>query len=131
VANPSHEADGRVDHGHHGISHVASMKVLLGTFAALIALTVITVVTATQVHLGSQGNLILAMFIATFKATLVCTYFMHLKYDKPMHTIILVSAVLFAMLFVGFAVMDSNQYQVDTVFKNDNLSPTLMNEQVK
>ncbi len=131
MAHPSHEADGRVDHGHHGISHVASKKVLWGTFAALIALTVITVVTATQVHLGSQGNLILAMFIATFKATLVCTYFMHLKYDKPMHTIILVAAIGFAMLFVGFAVMDSNQYQVDTVFKNDNLSPPLMNEQTK
>jgi cytochrome c oxidase subunit 4 len=133
VAHISHEVDDAGGHGaaHHGISHVASIKVLLGTFGALIFLTLLTVVTATQIHLGSQGNLILALFIATFKATLVCTFFMHLKYDKPMNTIILAAALLFSLLFIAFTLMDSNQYQPDTVYKNDNLSPTLMNEQLK
>jgi cytochrome c oxidase subunit IV len=126
--HPDH-TDGHA-HEDHGISHVASMKVLLGTFGALIFLTVVTVL-ATKVDLGSQGNLILAMFIALIKATLVCTFFMHLKYDKPMHTIILISAILLGILFVGFGIMDSNQYQVDVVYAPDQLTPPLMNEQLK
>lgn len=124
----AHDNDGHAD-AHHGISHVASMKVLFGTFGALMALTVITVL-ATKVDLGANGNLLLAMFIATIKATLVCTFFMHLKYDKPMHTVILISALLLALLFVAFALMDSNQYQLDVVYKNDGLTPPLMNEQI-
>ena len=92
--------------------------------------TVLTVA-ATKISLPGSGNLMLAMFIAIVKATLVCTFFMHLKYDKPMHTIILVSAIGAATLFVAFTLMDSNQYQLDTVYKNDSLSPPLMHEQTK
>jgi cytochrome c oxidase subunit 4 len=128
VADHAHDSHA---HGeHHGISHVASMKVLLGTWGALMVLTVVTVL-ATKVDLGSQGNLILAMFIAVVKATLVCTFFMHLKYDRPMHSIIIFAAILAGMLFVAFTLMDANQYQLDVVFKNDAISPTLMNEQLK
>jgi cytochrome c oxidase subunit 4 len=123
----AHDATG---HDDHGISHVASMKVLLGTFGALIVLTFLTVA-ATKVHLGANGNLMLAMFIATVKASLVCTFFMHLKYDKPLHSIILMAALLLGLLFVTFGLMDSHQYQRDVVYKNDGLSPTLMNEQLK
>lgn len=99
------------DHS-HGISHTASTKVLLGTFGALMVLTIITVA-ATLVDFGSSMNLILAMLVATVKATLVCMYFMHLKYDKVIYTVALLSAVLFALLFVSFALMDSAEYQVD------------------
>ncbi len=99
------------DHS-HGISHTASVKVLLGTFGALMVLTFLTVA-ATQVDFGSSTNLLLAMLVATAKATLVCMYFMHLKYDKVMYSVALIAAVLFALLFVSFALMDSSEYQVD------------------
>ena len=113
-ATDHHDHDSHGDDAHgHGLSHVASPKVLLGTFGALMVLTVITVL-ATQVDLGSNLNLLVAMVVATVKAGLVCMYFMHLRYDKPLHTVAFLSALLFALLFVSFALMDSSEYQ-DTV----------------
>jgi len=106
------------DHG-HGLSHVASTKVLLGTGGALLVLTAITVL-ATKVDFGSSVNLALAMFIAVVKATLVVLFFMHLKYDKLFHTVIFVSAILAAALFVGFTLMDSGQYQSSNIWDPDN-----------
>lgn len=112
-----HHADH--DDGHHGLSHVASTKVLVGTGGALLVLTAITVL-ATKVDFGSSINLALAMFIAVVKATLVVLFFMHLKYDKLFHTVIFVSAILAAALFVGFTLMDSGQYQSSNIWDPDN-----------
>lgn len=111
------------DHGHdHGLSHVASTKVLLGTGGALMVLTAITVL-ATKVDFGANLNLALAMFIAVIKATLVVLFFMHLKYDKLFHTVVFVSAILAAALFVGFTLMDSGQYQSSNIWDPDNPPP--------
>ena len=107
-------SDHHEDHS-HGLAHVASVKVLLGTFGALMVFTVLTVL-ATKVDLGSDLNLIVAMVIATIKAGLVCLFFMHLKYDKTLHTIAFLTALLFALLFVSFALMDSSEYQEDIVW---------------
>jgi cytochrome c oxidase subunit IV len=107
-----HDSHGHHD-DHHGISHVASLKVLLGTGGALMFLTVVTVL-ATKVDFGQSINLALAMAIAAIKATLVVLFFMHLIYDKVFHSVLLVGGILAAGLFVGFALMDSNQYQ-DTI----------------
>ena len=81
-------------------------------------LTVLTV-TATGVDLGSNMNLLLAMVIATAKASLVCMFFMHLKYDKIMFTVALLAALLFALLFVSFTLMDSSEYQQDIVWVDE------------
>ncbi len=99
-------------HEHNDISHVASVKVLLGTFAALMVFTLLTVA-AVKIDLGSSMNLVLALIIATIKATLVCMYFMHLKYDKALYTVALLAALLFAMLFASFVLMDVSEFQVD------------------
>ncbi len=71
---------------------------------------------AILVDLGSSLNLVIAMVIATIKAGLVCMFFMHLRYDKAMHTVAFLSALLFALLFVSFALMDSSEYQQDIVW---------------
>ncbi len=112
------------DHG-HGLSHVASTKVLVGTGGALLVLTAITVL-ATKVDFGTNLNLALAMFIAVIKATLVVLFFMHLKYDKLFHTVVFVSAILAASLFVGFTLMDSGQYQSSNIWDPDNPPPAPM-----
>ncbi len=118
MATTEHHIDH--DDGHsHGLSHVASAKVLLSTGGALLVLTAITVL-ATKVDFGSSLNLALAMFIAVIKATLVVLFFMHLKYDKLFHTVIFVSALLAAALFVGFTLMDSGQYQGSNIWDPDN-----------
>jgi len=110
------------DHDDHGISHVASVKVLLGTGGSLLFLTIVTVL-ATKVDFGSGPNLAIAMLIAVIKATLVVLFFMHLKYDKIFHTVIFMSAVLAAALFVGFTLMDSGQYQHTNIWDPDNPPP--------
>jgi cytochrome c oxidase subunit 4 len=92
----------------------------LGTGGSLLVLTIITVL-ATKVDFGTSWNLAIAMLIAVIKATLVVLFFMHLKYDKVFHSVIFVGALLAAALFVGYALLDSNQYQ-DTVIW-DPLNP--------
>ena len=82
-------------------------------------LTVVTVL-ATGVDFGTNINLAVAMLIAVIKATLVVLFFMHLKYDKIFHTVIFLSAVLAASLFVGFTLMDSGQYQQSNIWDVDN-----------
>jgi cytochrome c oxidase subunit IV len=103
---------------HHGISHVASLKVLLGTGGTLLMLTLVTV-GATRVDFGANINLAIAMAIAVLKATLVILFFMHLKYDRLFHSVVFVSAILAASLFVGFTLMDSNQYQQTNIWNPD------------
>lgn len=116
------------DHAHahddheHGIAHVAPMKVLLGTFGLLMVLTIVTVL-ATKVDFGSQMNLIIAMAIASVKATAVAMYFMHLRYDKPFHVIVIVSGILAALLFVGIAVLDQGAYYHDIIWDENNPPP--------
>jgi cytochrome c oxidase subunit 4 len=113
MASTDHHAD------HHGISHVASVKVLLGTGGTLLFLTLVTVA-ATKVDFGASINLGIAMAIAVVKASLVILFFMHLKYDKIFHTVIFMSAVLAAALFVGFTLMDSGQYQHTNIWDPDS-----------
>ena len=99
-------------HGDH-VSHVMSAKMLLAVWGALIVLTVVTVVTATQpmFNFGAYTNLIIAMIIATVKATLVCLFFMHLLYDRKFNLLIFMGSLLFVLLFVSFSMMDTAQYQ--------------------
>src|ERR1044071_6110698 len=112
----SHDDD---DHHHHGLSHVAPGKVLVATGGTLLLLTIVTVL-ATKIDFGANINLAIAMAIAVFKATLVILFFMHLKYDKLFHSVIFVSAILAASLFVGFTLMDSNQYQQTNIWHPDH-----------
>jgi cytochrome c oxidase subunit 4 len=108
----AHDDHGHGDgHAHHGLGHVVPFKILAGVGAALLVLTVITVLAA-RVHFG-QFNLVIALLIATFKASLVALFFMHLKWDKPFHALVVVSGIFAAMLFVAIAFMDGNQYQRD------------------
>jgi cytochrome c oxidase subunit 4 len=106
-------------HDDHGISHTASVKNLLTTWIVLMILTVLTVA-ATRVDFGSGPNLAIAMFIAVVKATLVCMFFMHLKYDKLFHTVLVIGAVVTASLFVGYTLLDSNQYQNTNIWDQHN-----------
>lgn len=98
-------------HGHHDESygHVAPMPVLIGTFLALVFLTVITVAVA-YVDLG-EFNLFIALTIATVKATLVSLFFMHLAHDTGFNRLAFFGCFFFVLLFVGFTLMDSGQYQ--------------------
>ena len=99
---------------HGSYAHVSSLGVLFAVFAALMVLTVLTVA-AVYVDLGKM-NLILALIVATIKATLVALYFMHLRYDSGFNRLAFFGCFLFVFLFVGITLMDSGQYQPDIDF---------------
>lgn len=105
----AHDAHGHDDHG-HGLAHVATIKTLIATGGTLLVLTIVTVL-ATKVDFGANINLGIAMVIAVTKATLVILFFMHLRYDRLFHSVIFVSALAAAALFIGFTLMDTGQYQ--------------------
>ncbi len=107
------------DDEHHGLAHVAPTKVLLGTGGTLLMLTILTVL-ATKIDFGATMNLAIAMLIAVVKASLVILFFMHLKYDKLFHSVVFISALLAATLFVGFTLMDTGQYQRSNIWDPDN-----------
>lgn len=105
----SDATDHHDEHG-HGLAHVATVKTLLATGGSLLVLTLVTVL-STKIDFGANINLAIAMVIAVTKATLVILFFMHLRYDRIFHTVVFGSAIAAAALFVGFALMDSSQYQ--------------------
>ncbi|HTR52300.1 MAG TPA: cytochrome C oxidase subunit IV family protein [Kofleriaceae bacterium] len=112
-------------HGHdddeHGLAHTATVKVLLATGITLLFLTLVTVL-ATKIDFGANINLAIAMVIAVTKATLVVLFFMHLRYDRLFHSVVFVSALLAASLFVGFTLMDTSQYQQTNIW-NPSVPP--------
>jgi cytochrome c oxidase subunit 4 len=109
------------DHG-HGLGHIVPIKVLVATGGTLLVLTLLTVL-ATRIDFGANINLAIAMVIAVVKATLVILFFMHLRYDRLFHSVVFVSALLAASLFVGFTLMDTGQYQQTNIW-NPSVPPT-------
>jgi cytochrome c oxidase subunit 4 len=106
----SHTADHGHGHGHGAggdhVPHVLPMKVYLATWGTLLVLTVVTV-TASYLDLGHTGNLIVALAIATIKASVVGLIFMHLFWDHKFHSIIFLFSVLFLAIFIGFTMFDT------------------------
>lgn len=104
-----------LDASHHAgtpaMGHVVPRATLLLTFAALIGLTLATVLTST-LGLGSW-EIWASLGIATVKGTLVAMYFMHLRYDKPFHALLAVFCLCFVMLLLGLTMLDSQSYQPD------------------
>ncbi|MDI9637747.1 c-type cytochrome [Geitlerinema splendidum] len=102
---PSSGAHVQADDQPHG-HHVMSLRGLLLVLFALVALTALTVYTAKEWQLGLLGNASLAIVIATVKCTLVCMYFMHLRYDNHFYTVILLSCLSLLVIFLFFSMVD-------------------------
>ena len=81
------------------VTHAINIRGYLMVFATLLVLTVVTVAVA-SLNLSEGTTVLVAVSIATIKATLVAMFFMHLKSEKPMVFWPLgLTAVLFAALF--------------------------------
>jgi cytochrome c oxidase subunit 4 len=108
--------------GHHGEhhddgavhAHIAHPLFYWAVFGALIVLTFITV-GVSYFDFGS-ANTVIAMLVATMKATLVATFFMHLLHDKLFNTICLVASFVFLGVFFFFTYEDtSSRNRIDEV----------------
>ena len=84
--------------------HILPMKLYVNVFVALLFLTAATVFVA-QFDFGSM-NTVIAMLVATVKATLVGLYFMHLKYDDKLYSVCLISGVFFLLVMFAFSALD-------------------------
>jgi cytochrome c oxidase subunit 4 len=91
-------------HHAHVTDEKAEARSYLLTLLALLFLTVITV-GASYIDFG-QGNVVIALAIATMKATLVALFFMHLAHDKPVNGLIAVAGFIFLGLFLMFDLLD-------------------------
>ncbi len=101
---------------HHGVGHLVPAKYLIATCLALLVLTMITVAAA-KIDFARYGlpdmNIIVAMGIAVIKASLVCLFFMHLFWDRSFNAYVLIVAIGFLGVFIGFAMTDTFEYRPD------------------
>ena len=100
----THDTTGEgADHG-AGSHHIVPFNTYIKVFSTLIFLTFITVL-ASRFDFGTF-NSIVAFAIATVKAVLVASIFMHLKYDDKMNRIIIASAFFFLLVLWFFSILD-------------------------
>jgi cytochrome c oxidase subunit 4 len=86
--------------------HIVPVRVYLAIFLALLVGTTLTVVAAFR-DFPWQLNTIIALTIASIKATLVVLYFMHARYSSRLVWVIIISAlfwlgILFALTFSDY-----------------------------
>ena len=92
--------------------HVVPPWILLSVFAALLFLTFMTVA-VTWVDFGRTANVWIALTIAAVKSALVALYFMHLRWDSPFNSVILIAALFFVALLIGIIVLDTSEYNTN------------------
>jgi caa(3)-type oxidase subunit IV len=106
----AHDADDGAVH-----SHISSVQFYVGIFLGLVCLTILTV--KVSYYDFGPANIIVALLIATMKAGLVATFFMHLAHDKLFNTLAFISAFLFLSVFILLTNDDlGRRAQVDWVY---------------
>lgn len=102
-------------HGHHH-GHIIMSSLTLRTVLIILLLFTGLTVAAAQFEVWAQVyfsielprwvNVVVALSIATIKSALVLLYFMQLRYDNPINTIVFLFTLFAFALFLGFTVMD-------------------------
>ena len=93
-------------------THVVPPWILLGVFAVLLFLTFLTVA-VTWVDFGRTANVWIALTIAAIKAAMVALYFLHLRWDSPFNSVVLIAALFFVALLIGIIVLDTSEYHIN------------------
>lgn len=86
--------------------HIIPLKTLLSTTLALVVLTIATV-GMFYVPIPAPFDVVVALLLASFKATLVGMFFMGLYYDEKFNTVVLVFSFLFFFIFIGITLLDT------------------------
>ena len=86
--------------------HIVSPKIYLAVFTTLMAGTGMTVWAAFQ-NFG-KFNIVIALAIATIKATLVVLYFMHARYSPKRTQLVIVCAVFWLAIMLSLTLADYN-----------------------
>ncbi len=91
------------DHAHEE-HHIMPIKTYILVWVALLFLTGITI-GASYVNMY-KFTVFTAFFIATIKVTLVLLYFMHIRYEKPLYTWMIVAVLITYGIFIGLTYAD-------------------------
>ena len=84
--------------------HIVPPKVYVGIFLSLMVLTAATVAAA-YVNLGPV-NIVIALAIASVKATLVVLYFMHARYSPMRTQLVIICAVFWLAIMLALTLSD-------------------------
>ena len=92
------------EHEAHDGHHVVSVEAYIGVFLALMGFTALTVIVA-FFDLGPFSNIV-ALGIATIKAFLVVTIFMHLKYNARILWVVAAGGFLWLLVMLLLTLSD-------------------------
>ena len=84
--------------------HVVPKKIYVAIWAALLLMTLVTTLVA-FVDLG-RFNTVVALSIATFKASLVVLFFMGAKYTSRLTRVVITCGIFFLALLLTFSIVD-------------------------
>ena len=95
------------DHPNDGLVHVHihPAATYWKIFGALVFLTLLTV-GLSRIHLG-EWNFFIAVVVATIKAGLVASFFMHLKDDNRFNVLLFVGSLIFMGVFFVYTMNDT------------------------
>lgn len=100
-ANKHSQGEHAGEHEHH----VLPLWLYFAVFGALIFLTLATV-GVSFLGLPSALSIVAALGVAIIKSGLVVGYFMHLKYDIRLNSLVFFSSIIFLVIFFGLTMAD-------------------------
>ena len=92
--------------------HIVPVRIYITIFLVLLAGTALTVVAAFY-DFPWQLNTIVALTIATVKATFVVLYFMHVRYSSRLIWVIIASALFWMAILFALTFGDYNTRRLD------------------
>jgi cytochrome c oxidase subunit IV len=101
----AHDTHGHDDGAVH--AHISSVPFYVAVFLGLLFLTGMTV-GQSYVDLGKL-NIVIVILIATMKASLVVTFFMHLKWDNKFNALVFISTIFFIGVFFAYTLNDTDR----------------------
>lgn len=85
--------------------HDSGIRIYLVVWGALIVLTAVTVAVS-YVHLGLM-NVVVALLVASVKASLVALFFMHLRYESRLVWGFALTPIFFLLLIIAGTLSDT------------------------
>ncbi|HSL99824.1 MAG TPA: cytochrome C oxidase subunit IV family protein [Candidatus Limnocylindria bacterium] len=86
--------------------HDSGIRIYLVVWGALVVLTAVTVAVS-YVHLGLM-NVVVALLVASVKASLVALFFMHLRYESKLVWGFALTPVFFLVLIIAGTLLDTS-----------------------
>lgn len=128
TTNAGYTAHGHGDHG-HTIVPIVTLRLVL---ASLLFFTLLTVFLSRgeawlagvfSFEIPQWVNVAVALSIAVVKTAIVVLFFMQLKYDNPLNSMIFIFTLLTVAFFLGFTMIDLGKRQTLDRFKGVYIVP--------